>query len=383
MSVTHAVHQPEASAAPSELPEAPTLQGYDHLEWWVGNARQSAHYWVTAFGFRIDAYAGPETGVTDRQSYVVSQGELRFVLTNALDETSEIARFVSHHGEGITNVAYLVDDAVDAHARLVARGGHSTMAPTTRSDDDGSAVVGAIAAHGSTQHSVVERRDYRGPFLPGYEYVDLTTVGTASVGLSHIDHVVTNVEFGALDHWVQWYVDVFGFAPMQHFSEDAIATEYSALRSTVVSDGRRVVQPINEPAEGRRKSQIQEFLDYYGGPGIQHIAMHTTDIVGAVGAMVDRGVRFMTVPDAYYEEAPARLGAIAEPLPWADLQRLGILVDRDENGYLLQIFTEPVAGRPTVFMEIIEREGARGFGEGNFKALFTSIEAEQARRGNL
>ena len=366
-----------------EVRPAPDLLAFDHLEWWVGNARHSAQWWATAFGFEIEAYAGPETGLRDRQSYVVRQGALRFVLTSALDDDGEVARFVARHGDGVRDVAYTVGDATVAYERACARGAIGVADPAITEDDLGRARRSTIAAYGDTRHSFVERGDYGGTFLPGYEAVDLQVAGVAPVGLDHADHVVANVGAGDLDEWVEWYEQVFGFRRLQQFDADAIATEYSALRSTVVWNGGSIVQPINEPAPGRRKSQIEEYLDYFGCPGVQHVAMHTDDIVGAVASMRRRGVRCMRVPDTYYDEAPGRLADLDVDLPWDRLAELGILVDRDADGYLLQIFTEPVASRPTAFMEVIQRAGAKGFGEGNFKALFTSIEAEQERRGNL
>jgi 4-hydroxyphenylpyruvate dioxygenase len=327
----------------------PELLGFSHLEWWVGNARHAAHFWASAFGFTVVGYAGPETGRPDRQSYVVRQGDVTFVLTSSLDGDSEIARHVLAHGDGVKDVAY----------RVAEGGGRS------------------FAAYGDTVHSLVE-----GP-LDGFEALDLPIEAGEAVGLTAYDHVVANVEEGRLEPWVDWYRETFGFDVLQSFTEDDIATEYSALRSTVVWNGGTVVQPLNEPAAGLKKSQIEEFLDYYGGPGVQHIALRTDDIIHTVAELRRRGVRFMRVPGSYYDEAPDRLAGLGADLPWERLAELGILVDRDHGGYLLQIFTEPVASRPTVFMEIIQREGARGFGEGNFKALFTSIEAEQARRGNL
>jgi 4-hydroxyphenylpyruvate dioxygenase len=366
-----------------ETRPAPDLQAFDHLEWWVGNARHSAHYWASAFGFEIEAYAGPETGLRDRQSYVVTQGDLRFVLTSSLDDGNEIARFVAEHGDGVRDVAYTVGDAEQAYGRACARGAIGVVDPSDTEDHDGVARRATVAAYGETRHSFVERAGYRGPFLPGYERVDLAVAPGAPVGLHHADHVVANVAAGDLDEWVEWYEQVFGFRRLQQFDADAISTEYSALRSTVVWNGGSIVQPINEPAAGRRKSQIEEYLDYFGCPGVQHVAMHTDDILGAVASMRRRGVRCMRVPDTYYDDAPGRLADLGVELPWDRLAELGILVDRDADGYLLQIFTEPVASRPTAFMEVIHRAGAKGFGEGNFKALFESIEVEQARRGNL
>lgn len=377
MAVTTRLAIPESRAHRVEL------LGVDHLEWWVGNARHAAHLFAAGFGFEIVGYAGPETGWRDRQSYVLEQGEIRFVVTSALDPGSEVAHHVRHHGDGVRAVAYRVDDARAAHHAVVARGARSVRAPSASRDGGGEVVVAEIAAYGDTRHALVERDGYRGVFMPGYEPTDLPVHAGAAVGLTRIDHIVANVEAGRLDQWVDWYERVWGLTRRQHFGEDAISTAYSALRSTVVGDGGRIVLPINEPAPGLRTSQIAEFLDYYRGPGVQHVALRTSDIVSTVRALRDRGIRTLRVPADYYAQVPARIAGIEAPLPWDELAALGILVDRDEEGFLLQVFTENVASRPTVFIEIIQREGARGFGEGNFKALFESIEAEQARRGNL
>ena len=377
-------------------PAAPRLLGFDHLHWWVGNARHTAYFLARGFGFRPVAYAGPETGVRDRQSYVLDAGRTRFVVSAALDPDSEMAAHVRLHGDGVRDVAYRVEDADSAWRAALRRGGVPHLAPAEQQSEQGSVVTASIRAYGDTIHSLVERRQYSGPFLPGYQPIEdpgngagrLDEAGAGGgagngTGLVGFDHVVANVEDHRLEQWVGWYETVWGMERLQHFSEDAISTQYSALRSTVVWNGAEVVQPINEPALGRRKSQIEEFLDYYRGPGVQHVALQSSDIVATVAELTRRGVRFLRVPDTYYHEARRRLGRLGENLPWARLAELGILVDTDSDGYLLQIFTENVASRPTVFLEVIERRGARGFGEGNFKALFTAIEAEQARRGNL
>ena len=362
---------------------APELLAFDHLEWWVGNSRHTAHFFTAGFGFEVVAYAGPETGMRDRQSYVIRQGGIDFVVTSALDAGSEIARHFQAHGDGVRDVAFRVGDAEEAYRRLMVRGAESLQPPAIARDDAGELVSATVRTYGDTVHSLIQRDHYSGAFAPGFEAQTLDAELGRPVGLVGIDHVVANVEQGKLDEWVAYYERVWGMSEMQHFSEDAISTEYSALRSTVVWNGGRVVQPINEPAAGRRKSQIEEYLDYYGSPGVQHIAINTDDIVATVSALRERGIRFLRVPDEYYDEAPERLGELGAGLPWEQLAELGILVDRDPRGYLLQIFTENVASRPTAFLELIQREGARGFGEGNFKALFVSIEAEQARRGNL
>ena len=358
------------------------LQGIDHLEWWVGNARQSAGFLAAAFGFDIVAHTGPETGAHDRVSYVLAQGDVRLVVTGALDPGSPIAAHHREHGDGVRSVALLVSSATHAFDEAVRRGAEGVQAPTAIEDDAGKLVTASIRAYGDTVHTFVERSAYSGTFAPGFEASDLRAPVGPAVGLTRIDHVVANVELGALDRWVAWYRDVLGMDQLTHFDDEQISTEYSALMSTVVWDGSRVVFPINEPAEGRRKSQIQEYLDYYRAAGVQHVALRTDDMVTTVAALRDRGVRFLSVPPTYYDEARARMAGV-DGLPWDDLAELGVLVDRDADGHLLQVFTETVTDRPTVFFEIIERRGAKGFGEGNFKALFEAIEREQARRGNL
>ena len=357
------------------------LLGFDHLLWWVGNARHTAHFFCSGFGFRVTAYAGPETGVRDRHSYVLEQGGVRFVVTNPLDPDSEMAVHVRQHGDGVREIAYLTEGVTGVFGAVMARGAHVAWAPTVHEDGNGWVRTAGVWAYGDTVHSLVERQDYRGPFLPGYERWEGGGATARRPLLQSYDHVVANVEEHRLDRWVTWYQRVWGMGELQRFSEEDIATAYSALRSTVVWNGGAVVQPINEPAPGVRRSQIEEFLDYYRGPGVQHVALRTDDIVSAVSALRSAGIRFLRVPDDYYDEAPRRLPGVQ--LPWKKLAELGILVDRDPHGHLLQIFTENVGSRPTVFLELIQREGARGFGEGNFKALFTAIEAEQARRGNL
>ncbi|HZN14453.1 MAG TPA: 4-hydroxyphenylpyruvate dioxygenase [Acidimicrobiales bacterium] len=358
------------------------LTGWDYLEFWVGNARAFTQFMTSGFGFRVTGYAGPETGVTDRTSYVLEQGDIRFVVTGGLAPHTEVTVHVQAHGDGVRNIAFAASDAYAAYGAAVERGASGRRPSFPDHDADGRLHRATIAAYGDTQHTFVDRSEYSGAFAPGYidEGLPPTPCGP-DVGLRAIDHVVANVEQGALDRWVDFYRHVLGFDQLVHFDDEQISTEYSALMSTVVWDGSRIVLPINEPATGRKKSQIDEYLDAYGAPGVQHIAMRTNDIVAAVGALRDRGVRFLAVPDAYYEEARRRVDL--PDLPWAQLQRLGVLVDRDDDGYLLQIFTETVTDRPTVFFEIIQREGARGFGAGNFKALFEAIEREQARRGHL
>jgi 4-hydroxyphenylpyruvate dioxygenase len=369
----------EAASAPAVA--APRLGGIDHIEFWVGNARAAAAFFASCYGFEIVAYAGPETGVADRVSYVLTQGDIRFVVTAGIVPSSPIVAHVAAHGDGVRDVAFLVDNAAAAYGAATARGAIGVVAPHVVSDASGRIVRATVATYGETRHSFIEREDYLGLFGPGYAAPSLAQPVGPAVGLTRIDHVVGNVELGALAHWVDFYARVFGFEQMVHFDDDTISTEYSALMSTVVWDGSKVVLPINEPAEGRRKSQIEEYLDWYGGPGVQHIALQAGDIVATVRALRDRGVRFLRVPAEYYDDAKVRMAGI--DLPWEALADLGILADRDQEGYLLQVFTETMGDRPTLFFEIIQREGARGFGAGNFKALFEAIEREQERRGNL
>jgi len=357
------------------------LKGTDHVEFHVGNARQAAYFYRTAFGMKLVAYAGPETGQRDRASYVLQQGKVRFVFTTALRTDSEIARQVNKHGDGVHSIALWVEDAASAWRETTSRGARSVTPPAESSDKDGRVVTASIAAYGDTLHSFVERKDYSGAFLPGYRAMPEDMVARP-VGLLHIDHIVGNVGWNAMNEWVDFYAKVMGFSLYQHFDDNDISTEYSALMSKVMANGNGYVKfPINEPAEGRRKSQIEEYLDFYDGPGVQHLALATDDILTTVHLMQKQGVDFLTVPSSYYSELEARVGKIDEPL--AELERLGILVDRDDEGYMLQIFTRPVEDRPTVFFEIIQRKGSRSFGKGNFKALFEAIEREQAARGNL
>src|SRR5579875_3293687 len=368
--------------APASGTVASLLRGWDHLEWWVGNARAVTAWLASGFGFEPIAYRGPETGVADRVSYVLAQGDVRFVVTAGLGPDSEISRHVLLHGDGVRHLAWRVDDASGAAALAAAKGAVVVADPESVNGDAGSVTTAAIAGYGETRHLFVDRSRWSGGWWPGFTDLRLPPAPQGKpVGLTHIDHVVGNVEQGRLDEWVGWYKDVLGFAEMRHFDAEQISTQYSALRSTVVHNGAGVVMPINEPAPGLRKSQIEEYLDAYRGPGVQHIALSTPDIVRSVAAMQDRGVRFLDMPDTYYEDARRRVTGF--DLDWAELQRLGIEVDVDSGGYLLQIFTETMTDRPTLFVEIIQREGASGFGEGNFKALFEAIEREQARRGNL
>jgi 4-hydroxyphenylpyruvate dioxygenase len=357
------------------------LKGTDHIEFYVGNARQAAYYYRTAFGMSLVAYAGPETGQRDRASYVVQQGKIRLVLTTSLVPDSPIAEHVAKHGDGVRVIALEVDDARQAWIETTQRGARSVAAPQESADESGRIVTSSIAAYGDTIHTFVERGHYNGTFLPGYRAEPADTVRRPT-GLKHVDHMVGNVGWHAMDEWVNFYANVMGFQLYQHFDDKDISTEYSALMSKVMSNGNGYVKfPINEPAEGRRKSQIEEYLDFYQGPGVQHIALATDDILETVGRMQAQGVEFLTVPHTYYTELAGRVGRIDEPID--ELERLGILVDCDDEGYMLQIFTRPVEDRPTLFYEIIQRKGSRSFGKGNFKALFEAIEREQALRGNL
>jgi 4-hydroxyphenylpyruvate dioxygenase len=357
------------------------INGTDFLELYVGNAKQSAYFYQVAFGFELVAYAGPETGVRDRASYVLKQNKVRLVLTTALSSASEIAEHHRAHGDGVKVMALWVDDAEKSFYETVNRGATPAAPPRVLEDENGRVVVASIKTYGDTIHTFVERKDYRGVFMPGYE-PRTSTLAINPVGLQYVDHCVGNVELGKMNEWVKFYEDVMGFKLLMTFDDDDISTEYSALMSKVVSNGSGYIKfPINEPAQGKRKSQIDEYLEFYEGAGVQHIAVATHDIIHTVSELRKRGIEFLTVPQTYYEDLLDRVGTIEEDLQ--PLQDLNILVDRDDEGYLLQIFTKPVEDRPTVFFEIIQRKGAKSFGKGNFKALFEAIEREQARRGNL
>jgi 4-hydroxyphenylpyruvate dioxygenase len=357
------------------------IQGIDHIEFWVGNARQAAFYYANAFGFTPAAYAGLETGVRDRTSQLVTQGDIRFVLTGALDPDSPIAAHVARHGDGVRDVAFRVPDAEDAYRIAVSRGATGVTEPSVSEDEGGKVVRAAIATYGDTIHSLIQRDEYTGPFLPGFRAVEPSAA--RGVGLVAVDHVVGNVELGKMNTWAAYYADIMGFSSLVHFRDDQISTEYTALMSKVMWDGvGRVKLPINEPAKSRKKSQIDEYLEFYRGPGVQHMALQTDDILRTVAELRSRDVQFLRIPDAYYEEARERFADLEE-VDVEALRELRILADRDEEGYLLQIFTKPVVDRPTVFFEIIERRGSRGFGLGNFKALFEAIEREQSLRGTL
>ena len=376
----HTMTSPEVLAQPTQdfLP----LKGTDFVEFYVGNAKQSAYYYQAAFGFALVAYAGPETGLRDRASYVLQQGKIRLVLTTSLLPDSDITRHVARHGDGVKVMALWVDDARSAWEETTQRGARSAFEPYTLEDEHGRVTLSGIYTYGESIHTFVERTNYRGPFMPGYVAKSSLVPQGAPVGLLHVDHCVGNVGWGEMNQWVKFYEDVMGFKLLLTFDDEDISTEYSALMSKVVSNGNGYVKfPINEPAEGKKRSQIEEYLDYYHSPGVQHIAIATHDIRATVAELRRRGVEFLTVPAAYYDDLLERIGAIDEDLE--SLKALNLLVDRDEEGYLLQIFTKPVEDRPTVFYEIIQRKGAKSFGKGNFKALFESIEREQALRGNL
>jgi 4-hydroxyphenylpyruvate dioxygenase len=357
------------------------LKGTDHVEFYVGNAKQAAYFYRTAFGMSLVAYAGPETGQRDRASYVVQQGKVRFVLTTPLRWSDPVSEHVHRHGDGVKVVALWVDDARQAWRETTKRGAISAAEPHVKSDDNGQVVLASIRTYGDTIHTFVERSDYNGPFMPGFVAVAEDQVARP-VGLRHIDHMVGNVGWHEMDKWVEFYAHVMGFSLYQHFDDKDISTEYSALMSKVMANGNGYVKfPINEPAEGKKKSQVEEYLDFYPGPGVQHIALATGDILHTVTKLTAQGIEFLRVPHAYYTELQSRVGRIDEPVE--ELERLGILVDRDDEGYMLQIFTKPVEDRPTLFFEIIQRKGSRSFGKGNFKALFEAIEREQQQRGNL
>jgi 4-hydroxyphenylpyruvate dioxygenase len=367
--------------APETAHDTFPINGTDYIEFYVGNAKQSSHYYRTAFGFELVAYRGPETGVRDRASYLLVQDKLRFLFTTPMGPESPIAEHVHLHGDGVKDIAFWVDDAREAYAKAIERGAASAQAPTVMRDDQGELVIAAIRTYGDTIHSIVERRNYRGLFMPGFVPVSSPYM-PAPIGLKYVDHCVGNVELGKMNAWVDFYANVLGFHNLLTFDDKDISTEYSALMSKVMSNGNgRIKFPINEPAVGKKKSQIEEYLDFYRGPGVQHVAIATDDIIATVRQLVARGVEFLRTPTTYYDDLLARVGKIDEDLE--PLRELGILVDRDDEGYLLQIFTKPVEDRPTLFYEIIQRKGARSFGKGNFKALFESIEREQAARGNL
>lgn len=371
------LEKPKANTAEDFLP----LNGTDHIEFYCGNAKQSAYYYQHAWGYELVAYAGPETGVRDRASYVLQQGKIRLVLTSAMHPEHEISKHVLQHGDGVKVLALWVDDARKSYEETTKRGATGVLEPTVLKDEEGEVVISAIKTYGETIHKFVERRNYKGVFMPGYK-AKKSGVETKSVGIKHVDHCVGNVELGKMNDWVKFYEDVMGFKLLLTFDDEDISTEYSALMSKVVSNGSGYVKfPINEPAEGKKKSQIEEYIEFYHGPGCQHMALATDDIIATVTELRKRGVEFLNVPDVYYDDVWQRVGKINEDV--IKIKELNILVDRDDEGYLLQLFTKPVQDRPTVFFEIIQRCGAKSFGKGNFKALFEAIEREQELRGNL
>ncbi|WP_136467496.1 4-hydroxyphenylpyruvate dioxygenase [Flagellimonas onchidii] len=358
------------------------INGTDYLELYVSNSKQAAHFYKTAFGFQSLAYAGLETGLKDRESYVVVQDKIRLVLTSPLKSGTDIGRHIDQHGDGVKVVALWVDDATYAYNTAIEKGAKSYMEPQTEEDENGKVVRSGIYTYGETVHIFVERKEYSGIFMPGYKKWETPYYNPESVGLKYVDHMVGNVGWNKMNYWVDFYENVLGFVNILSFDDNDISTEYTALMSKVMSNGNgRIKFPINEPAEGKKKSQVEEYLDFYEGEGVQHIAVATDDIITTVKQLRSRGVEFLRVPDTYYEAVTDRVGEIDEDI--APLRELGILVDRDDEGYLLQIFTRPVEPRPTMFFEIIQRKGAQSFGKGNFKALFEAIEREQEVRGTL
>lgn len=358
------------------------LQGTDYVEFYVGNAKQAAHYYMSAFGFQALAYAGPETGTRDKVSYAVRQNKLTFVLTTALRTGNDIADHVYKHGDGVKVLALRVDDAENAWKETTKRGGKNFMEPKYLKDEHGVVVISGIHTYGETVHLFIERKNYNGPFMPGYHAWSNPNFHPSDTGLLYVDHCVGNVGWNQMNPWVKFYEDVMGFRNIISFDDKDISTEYSALMSKVMSNGNGYVKfPINEPAEGKKKSQVEEYLEFYNGEGVQHVALATHDIVKTVSELRNRGVEFLKVPSNYYDSLPGRVGKIDEDL--SPLKELGILVDRDNEGYLLQVFSKPIQDRPTVFFEIIQRKGAKSFGKGNFKALFEALEREQEARGNL
>jgi 4-hydroxyphenylpyruvate dioxygenase len=358
------------------------LEGTDYVEFYVGNAKQAAHYYMSAFGFQALAYAGPETGIKDRASYAIRQHKLTFVLTTPLRPDNEIADHIYKHGDGVKSLSLRVDNATSAWEETTKRGAKSFMEPKTMKDDDGEVVMSGIHTYGDTVHLFIERKNYHGLFMPGYRSWGHPLYKPADTGLQYVDHCVGNVGWNQMNPWVKFYEDVMGFKNILSFDDEDISTEYSALMSKVMSSGNGFVKfPINEPAEGKKKSQVEEYLEFYNGEGVQHVALATKDIVVTVRDLMSRGVEFLKVPSSYYDDLLDRVGHIDEDLE--PLKELGILVDRDNEGYLLQLFSKPVEDRPTLFFEIIQRKGAKSFGKGNFKALFEAIEREQEARGNL
>ncbi len=371
----------QSASAMADVVDFLPLEGTDYIEFYVGNAKQAAHFYKTAFGFQSLAYAGPETGVKDRASYAVRQHQLTFVFTTSLKGDNEISAHVARHGDGVKMLALRVQDATEAWKQTTQRGGKSFIEPVRLNDDGGEVIMSGIHTYGDTVHLFIERKNYKGAFLPGYIKWE-SSYSPTDTGLLYVDHCVGNVGWNKMNEWVRFYEEVMGFRNIISFDDNDISTEYSALMSKVMSSGNGFVKfPINEPAEGKKKSQIEEYLDFYNGEGVQHAALATHNIIETVTALQNRGVEFLKVPASYYDTLLDRVGEIDEDL--LPLKELGILVDRDDEGYLLQIFTKPVEDRPTLFFEIIQRKGARSFGKGNFKALFEAIEREQEARGNL
>ncbi|MEO7724005.1 MAG: 4-hydroxyphenylpyruvate dioxygenase [Chthoniobacterales bacterium] len=380
---TNTIEAPQNTSNPNPAPEADflPLQGTDYVEFYVGNAKQAAHFYKTAFGFQSLAYAGPETGLKDRVSYVIRQNKLTFILTTPLRGKNEIADHIYKHGDGVKYLALKVEDATSAWEETTKRGGKSYLEPKTLKDDNGEVVLSGIHTYGETVHLFIERRNYQGVFMPGFRKWE-SNYNPPDAGLQYVDHCVGNVGWNQMNPRVKFYEEVMGFRNILSFDDKDISTEYSALMSKVMSNGNGFVKfPINEPAEGKKKSQVEEYLDFYDGEGVQHVAIATKDIVTTVTDLQSRGVEFLNIPTTYYDTVLDRVGPIDEDLQ--PLKRLGILVDRDNEGYLLQIFTKPVEDRPTLFFEIIQRKGAQSFGKGNFKALFEALEKEQDLRGNL
>jgi 4-hydroxyphenylpyruvate dioxygenase len=358
------------------------LEGTDYVEFYVGNAKQAAHYYMSAFGFQGIAYAGPETGVKDRASYAIRQHKLTFVLTTPLRPNNPISDHIYKHGDGVKTIALRVNDATSAWQETTKRGAESYLEPTRLEDEHGEVILSGIHTYGDTVHVFVERKNYKGAFMPGYRPWSIPGFKPVDTGLQYVDHCVGNVGWNQMNPWVKFYEDVMGFRNILTFDDEDISTEYSALMSKVMSSGNGFVKfPINEPAEGKKKSQVEEYLEFYNGEGVQHVAMATNDIVKTVKDLMSRGVEFLKVPSTYYDDLLDRVGKIDEDIE--PLKELGILVDRDNEGYLLQLFSKPVEDRPTLFFEIIQRKGAQSFGKGNFKALFEAIEREQEARGNL
>lgn len=370
------------SAVNGDIKDFLPLKRIDHVELYVGNAKQSAVYYQYVLGFKLIGYAGLETGSRDRASYVLQQGKIRFVLTTSLTPDSDIAEHVKRHGDGVKDIALEVEDATSAYNETTSRGARGILPPTKFEDENGYVIKSAIATYGDTIHTFIERKNYTGVFLPGFEDPGTKVIEVEDTGLRAIDHIVGNVELGMMNEWIKFYAHTMGFNQLMSFDDKDISTEYTALMSKVMQNGSGKIKfPINEPAQGKKKSQIEEYIDYYRGAGAQHLALATPDILKTVKELKRRGLEFLKIPTSYYQELQNRIGKIDENI--ADLEELGILVDRDDDGYLLQIFSKPIEDRPTVFFEIIQRKGARSFGKGNFKALFEAIEREQDKRGTL